>query len=726
MVSSKAVSSNAASPKAIVSEAAASTMACATTATSIVKTVCPFCGVGCGINLKVDARGNLVGVEPQQSHPISRGKLCEKGWSTAYAIRPDNRITEPLKRIKDRFYPISWDQALNEISEAIRNIQAESGNDAMGVISSARATNEDNYAAQKFARAVLNTNNIDHCARICHSPTVAGLKQTLGSGAMTNSTKDIFETELIVVIGADPTENHSVLGGQIFDARQRGAKLVVIDPRVTRLAKVADIHLQLKPGSNIALINAMLHVIIDQKLCDTSFIHQRCEGFEGLAASVETTTPESVEYSTGVSARQIRVVAELYGQAKTAMILYGMGITQFVSGTQNVIALSNLALVCGQIGRPGTGINPLRGQNNVQGACDMGCLPNVYPGYQAVTDATAQRKFSQGWGQPIALQPGLTSLGMTKATLAGAFRGLIIFGEDPVVTDPDQNHVRAAMKKMDLLVVAELTMTETARLADYILPAASFAEKEGTFTNCERRVQHIAPALSPPGIAMGDWQWLKALAEKLGSQALSWSCSEAVFDEMASLTPSYQGMSYSHLQQTHGLQWPCNQSAPEGTAILHQTTFPIGKARLIPVHQIAVDEPPDDQYPLILTTNRLHFHYGCGSMTRKSPLLERETPAGLLFINPKDARNLLIHRYSPVGVRSRRGYIETRAMITDDVPPGLVAMPYHFREAPSNQLTNTAQDPVTKMPELKACAVSVEPLPPRQEPKDIDRLLEEP
>lgn len=697
-----------------------------TMASSIVKTVCPFCGVGCGINLKVDAQGNLAGVEPQRSHPVSRGKLCEKGWSTAYAIRPDNRITEPLKRIHDRFYPVSWDEALDTISETLQDILAESGPESVGVISSARATNEDNYAAQKFARAVLKTNNIDHCARICHSPTVAGLKQTLGSGAMTNSTQDIFETELIVVIGADPTENHSVFGGQIFEAKQRGAKLVVIDPRVTRLAKVADIHVQLKPGSNIALINAMLHVILEKNLQNQSFISQRCEGFDALARNVATITPESVESCTGVSADVIRQTAMLYGQAQRAMILYGMGITQFVSGTQNVIALSNLALVCGQIGRPGTGINPLRGQNNVQGACDMGCLPNVYPGYQAADDLAVQQKFTQAWGTEVATKPGLTSLGMTKATLAGDFRALIIFGEDPVVTDPDQNHVRAAMKEMDLLVVAELTMTETAKLADFILPAASFAEKEGTFTNCERRVQHVAQALQPPGSAMGDWQWLQALAAKLGSDALNWSDSEAVFDEMASLTPSYQGMSYPGIMRAHGLQWPCHSGAPEGTAILHQTTFPIGKARLIPVHQIEIDEPADEQYPLLLTTNRLHFHYGCGSMTRKSPLLEREIPAGLLFINPVDARTLKIQRYSPVGIRSRRGYVETRAMITEDVPPGLVAMPYHFREAPSNQLTNTAQDPVTKMPELKACAVSVSPLPPGQEPRDIDQLREEP
>ncbi|MCW8329239.1 formate dehydrogenase subunit alpha [Photobacterium sp. SDRW27] len=675
--------------------------------------------------MKIDKQGNLTGVEPQANHPISHGKLCEKGWSTAYAIRPDNRITQPLKRIKDQFVPISWDEALTTISETVSDILNETGAKAVGVISSARATNEDNYAAQKFARAVLKTNNIDHCARICHSPTVAGLKQALGSGAMTNSTKDLFETDVIVVIGADPTENHSVLGGQVFEAQRRGAKLIVIDPRVTRLAKVADWHLQLKLGTNIALINAMLQVIIEHQWHDKDFIEQRCEGFDELARNVATVTPESVEECTGVSAELIRIVAQLYSQAKSAMILYGMGITQFVSGTQNVIALADLALVCGHIGRPGTGINPLRGQNNVQGACDMGCLPNVYPGYQAVDDPAVRQKFSQAWGENVADQPGLTSLGMTKATLAGDFRALILFGEDPVVTDPDQNHVKEALKALDLLVVAELTMTETAKLADIVLPAASFAEKDGTFTNCERRVQQISQALAPFGSAMGDWQWLSALAAKLGSQQLNWMSSEQVFEEMASLTPSYQGMSYDEISRSHGIQWPCNNDAPQGTQVLHRDTFPIGKAKLTPVHYVEIDEPADEQFPLLLTTNRLHFHYGCGSMTRKSPLLERETPAGILFINPKDAQALNIQLHSPVAVRSRRGYVETRAMLTNDVPPGLVSMPYHFKEAPSNQLTNTAQDPITKMPELKACAVQVYRLPEGQEPQDIQHLLEE-
>jgi formate dehydrogenase alpha subunit len=688
----------------------------------LVKTICPFCGVGCGMCLKINEQGQLLSVEPEQNHPISQGKLCEKGWSTPYAINTNERITHPLKRINKNFYPISWQEALTTIACELTSIIDESGSQTVGIISSARASNEDNYAAQKFARAVLKTNNIDHCARICHSPTVAGLKQSLGSGAMTNSAKDIFDTDLILVFGADPTENHSILGGHIMQAHAQGTQLIVVDPRVTRLAKLTSMHLQLKLGSNIALINALLHVIIKEQWFDEDFISSRTQGFEQLALHVKDITPESVESITGVSAELIRTTAKAYSQAKRAMIFYGMGITQYVSGTNNVISLANLALSCGHIGKVGTGVNPLRGQNNVQGACDMGCLPNVFPGYQAVAELESQEKFSNAWGAKIAQQPGLTSLGMTKAAQSGHFHALLLFGEDPVVTDPDQNHVKSSLKNLDLLVVAELTMTETAKLADIILPAASFAEKDGTFTNCERRVQKVNQALAPLGEAKGDWQWLQALAKQMGSQLLNWQNSEEVFNEMASLTPDYQAMTYQKISDNSGLQWPCTFDAPEGTSILHQQSFPIGRARFICVNHVDIDEPIDDLFPLLLTTNRLHFHYGCGSMTRKSPLLERETPPGLLFINPIDAHALDITHQAPVSIKSRRGYVETRAMLSDDVPVGLVAMPYHFKEAPSNQLTNTAQDPVTKMPELKACAVAVTPLAKGQPPKTIQQL----
>jgi formate dehydrogenase major subunit len=693
--------------------------------TKLINTICPFCGVGCGINLKIDNNKQLIGVEPETNHPISQGKLCEKGWSTAFAITSPKRLTQPLKRINKKFYPISWHEALSSIGDDLQDIIEQYGSEAVGIISSARATNEDNYAAQKFARAVLKTNNVDHCARICHSPTVAGLKRSLGSGAMTNSAKDISSADLILVFGADPTENHSILGGQIINAHLQGAQLIVVDPRVTRLAKLADQHMQLKLGSNVALLNALLHVIIEEKTYDESFVKDRCNGFEYLAQHVKNITPESVVEITGVSSQLIRLVARSYSQAKRAMIFYGMGITQYMSGTNNVISLANLALVCGHIGRAGTGVNPLRGQNNVQGACDMGCLPNVYPGYQNVNDNDIQEKFSRAWHTQLSKTPGLTSLGMTKAAASGEFRALLLFGEDPVVTDPDQNHVKSSLKNLDLLVVAELTLTETAKLADIVLPAASFAEKGGTFTNCERRVQLLNKILAPVGKAKGDWQWLQALAKQMGSDQLNWSTTEEIFNEIASLTPSYQAMNYQKLIRNYGLQWPCTKDSPNGTDILHSISFPIGKANLIPVNHTEIDELPDENYPLQLTTNRLHFHYNCGSMTRNSPLLERETPAGILFINPSDAKNLHIQHLDAVSITSRRGYVETRAMITKDVPMGLVTMPYHFKEAPTNQLTNTAQDPITRMPELKACAVVVSALGKNEIPRTIAQIQQE-
>ena len=675
----------------------------------IVNTICPYCGVGCGIGLRV-AAGRVTGLEPLPHHPVSQGMLCAKGWSTAFALDPYDRIKTPLIKENGQFRTASWDEAYQLIVESFQTIKQESGPDALGVIACARATNEDCYAAQKFARAALGTHNIDHCARICHSPSVAGLRQTLGSGAMTNSIADIEKADLLVIFGCDPTENHSVLGGRMIQAAQAGAKLLVIDPRKTRLAKLADLHLQLKLGTNIALINGLLNIIFSNGWEDKAFLQQRCENVDALRKKVAAYPPKRVAEITGVPIDQLQTAAKMYSQAGRAFLAYGMGITQYTSGTNNVIAISNLALVAGQIGREGTGINPLRGQNNVQGACDMGALPNVFPSYQDALDPGCQEKFSSAWQQPIPQHEGLTSLGMTSEALSGRFKGMIIMGEDPVVTDPDQNHVLRALQSLDMLIVVELVMTETAKQADVILPAAAFAEKDGTFTNCERRVQRIRAAVPPPGEAKADWQILGELAERLGYEGMKWPDAEAIFDELAQLSPLYQGMSYEKLEQDNGLQWPCNDAHPEGTRLLHHDSFSRGKGRLIPVDHTDPAEMPDDEYPLYLTTTRLPYHYGCGSMTRKSPLLERETPNGVLFMHPQDAEALNIRSGTPVRISSRRGKVETRVVLTEDMPPGTVAMPYHFKEAPSNQLTNNAQDPVTKMPELKACAVKVEPV----------------
>ncbi len=672
----------------------------------ITSSICPYCGVGCGIGLRVE-QGRITGVEPLANHPVSQGKLCTKGWSTAFAVDPIDRITTPLIKENDTFRPASWDEAYQVITEAFSTAIAEKGADALGIIACARATNEDCYAAQKFARAALGTNNVDHCARICHSPSVAGLRQTLGSGAMTNSIDDIEKADLIVIFGCDPTENHSILGGRIIRAKLAGTKLLVVDPRLTRLARMADLHLQLQLGTNIALINGLLQIIFANGWEATEFLSNRCENEEALRAKVAKYPPERVAAITGVPEEKLIAAARMYTEAECALLTYGMGITQYTTGTNNVISISNLALVAGQIGREGTGINPLRGQNNVQGACDMGALPNVFPGYQEVAAPASREKFAASWQQKLPECKGLTSLGMTKGALSGDVRCMLIMGEDPVVTDPDQHHVQQALAALDLLVVVELVMTETAAMADVILPAAAFSEKAGTFTNCERRVQLIQPAIPAPGEAKPDWQILGGLASRLGYNGMNWESAEAIFNEIAALSPLYQGMSYPKLAANYGLQWPCNEAAPNGTPLLHSKQFSRGKGRLIPVSHADPAEMPDEEYPLFFTTTRLHFHYGCGSMTRKSPLLERETPSGVLFINPADAQALAIRPQTRVRISSRRGEVETRTVITDEVPPGTVAMPYHFKEAPSNRLTNNAQDPVTKMPELKACAVRV-------------------
>ena len=689
----------------------------------VVPSICTFCGVGCGIGLRVEGN-RVVGVEPQPDHPVSQGQLCSKGWSTSFAIDPADRLTRPLLRDGAGFRPASWDEALARVAAGFAEALAAGGPPAVGVISCARATNEDNYAAQKFARAVLGTHNVDHCARICHSPSVAGLSLTLGSGAMTASIADIDRAELILLIGTDTTENHAMIGARILRAQARGARLVVIDPRRTRLARLADQHLQLRLGSNIALLNGLLQIIFANGWENRAFLEARCENVEALRRHVAAQTPELTAAQTGVAVAELQRLARDLSHARAAFIAYGMGITQFQSGTNNVVAVSNLALVCGQVGHPGAGINPLRGQNNVQGACDMGCLPNVFPGYQAVADAAVRERFAAAWGVPIAATPGLTSLGMTQAALSGDFRALMIMGEEPVVTDPDQHHVERALRALDFLVVVELTLTETAKLADVVLPAASFAEKDGTFTNCERRVQRIRRAVPPPGEAWSDWQILSALAARMGYLGMVWPDAEAIFDEMAALAPLFSAMSYPALAAHHGLHWPCDAARPQGTPLLHVDGFPRGRGRLLPVSQVDPDEMPDAEYPFFFTTQRLHFHYGGGSMTRKSPLLERETPAGLLFIHPQDAADLGLRAGQGVRLRSRRGTLETRAQLSDEVPPGTLSMPYHFREAPCNILTNGAQDPQSKMPELKACAVAVEPLPPGVAPRVPDELEE--
>jgi len=670
-----------------------------------IRTICPFCAVGCGLLLRRE--GGSLRALPDAGHPVSRGQLCVKGWSATESLDHPERLTRALVRRGRDLVPVTLDEALDAAAGALRAAIQDGGPDAVGVVASARATNEDAFAAMKLARAVVGTNNVDHCARVCHAPSVAGLTRTLGSGAMTNPIADIERADCLLVVGSDTTENHPILGARMLAAQARGARLVVVDPRRTRLAQLADLHLQIRLGTDIPLVNGMLRVIFEHRWEARDYLAARCENLAALRASVEPFTLERVARATGVGAAAIVEAARLYATTPRAFLAYCLGVTQHVCGTENVIALSNLALVTGHVGVDGAGINPLRGQNNVQGACDMGALPDVLSGYQPVADPLARRAFEERWGVPLPAAPGLTAPAMQRAARDGALRCMLVLGEDPVVSDAAQHTVQRALGSLDALIVVDLFLTETARLADVVLPAAAFAEKDGTFTSTERRVQRVRRAIEPPGDARADWQLLDALATRLG-RPLGFASAADAFAEMASLTPLYRGMSHARLDAVGGLHWPCPDADHPGTPVLHRERCTGGRGRLLPVVDTLPAELPDATFPLQLTTCRLHHQYGCGSMTRRASLLERENPRGLLWINPSDAYLRAIVDGAPVRVRSRRGEVATRALVSEQVPPGVVAMPYHFAEAPSNVVTNDAADPISRMPELKVCAVQVE------------------
>jgi formate dehydrogenase alpha subunit len=547
---------------------------------------------------------------------------------------------------------------------------------------------------------------------------VAGLATTLGSGAMTNSIADIVEAEVIFVIGSNTPESHPVLSLQMKKAvRERGAKLILADPRRIGLTPFAHLHLQQKPGSDVALVNAMGNVILAEGLEDREFIEDRTEGFEAYQAAVKDWTPERAERITGVPAEDIVEAARLYARSKASAIFWAMGITQHTTGTDNVKSLANLALLTGNFGRPGTGCNPLRGQNNVQGACDLGGLPNVFPGYQAVSDEAIRAKFADGWSVPfdrLNPSPGLTVTEIMDGALSGDIRAIYIMGENPMLSDPDLNHVERALKEVDFLVVQDIFLNETAMMADVILPGVSFAEKEGTYTNTERRVQLVRKALEPRGEARPDWLILTELAQQMGED---WHYDRAadVFDEIASLTPSYAGMSHSRLEQG-GIQWPCPTPDHPGTQILHVGKFARGKGLFSEIDYVEPAELPDEDYPFILSTGRILYHWHGGTMSRRSPGLDSLAPEPEVEVNPEDAATLGLQDGDLARVTSRRGTLEARVVITRRSPPGTVFMNFHFAEAAANLLTPKHLDPQAKIPEYKVSAVRVEPAAEKVQP----------
>jgi len=536
---------------------------------------------------------------------------------------------------------------------------------------------------------------------------VAGLAATFGSGAMTNSNNDVLEAACIFAVGSNTTEAHPVIGMNVKQAVRRGAKLIVANPRRIDLVRYADIWLRLNPGTNVELLMAMAKVIIDEGLHDAEFIEKRCQDFEAFKDSLASFDLESAERITGVPREKIAAAARMYAQNSPASILYAMGITQFSNGTDNVISTANLAMLTGNIGKPGSGVNPLRGQNNVQGACDMGGLPNVYTGYQKVTEPAVQKKFEDAWGVNLSAKPGLTITEMTGAMLRGDVKAAYIVGENPILSDPDASHVKEALFKLDFLVVQDIFLTETAELADVVLPATSFAEKDGTFTSTERRVQRVRKAIEPPGEAGADWLITCQVAQRMGAKGFDFENTAQIMDEIASLTPSYGGICHSRLEE-YGLQWPCPDEKHPGTPILHCDKFACGRGKFVPLQYREPAELPDDEYPLVLTTGRSLYHFHTGTMTRKSEGLNRFKGEGEAEINPEDAEKLGIADGDYVKVTSRRGEISARATVTEASPPGVVFMTFHFAESPTNTLTSSALDPVAKTPEFKYCAIKIE------------------
>jgi formate dehydrogenase alpha subunit len=530
-----------------------------------------------------------------------------------------------------------------------------------------------------------------------------------GSGAMTNSNEDIMDAACILAIGSNTTEAHPIIGFNVKKAVRNGTKLIVANPREIELVRFADIWLRLKPGTNVALLMAMMKVILDEGLYDKAFIEQRCENFEAFKESLAAFDLAAAEKTTGVPLSQIAEAAKMYARSNPASILYSMGITQHSHGTDNVMATANLAMLTGNIGKPGSGVNPLRGQNNVQGACDMGALPNVCPGYQKVTDSATIDKFEAAWGSKLPADNGLSITEMINCMLQGKIKALYLIGENPVLSDPDASHVCQALAGLEFFVAQDIFLTETAQLAHVLLPGASFAEKDGTFTNTERRVQRVRKAIEPIGKSRADWLITCQIAQKMGAKGFDFENPSQIMDEIAALTPSYGGISYQRLE-SGGLQWPCPTADHPGTPILHTQQFSRGKGKFMPLEYKPPAELPDDEYPLTLTTGRRLFQFHTGTMSRKVKGLNAFMGEEKAEINPADAECLGISQGDRIKVTSRRGEVTARARITGDSPPGVVFMTFHFAESPTNVLTNPVLDPVAKIPELKVCAVRVEKL----------------
>ncbi len=671
------------------------------------RTTCPYCGVGCQIDLNVNPKTkDIIRVTSPVGCIPNDGNLCVKGRFGLEFVGHEKRLTTPLIKRNGAFETATWDQATSFIAERLAKIKKQNGPNSIAGLSSAKCTNEDNYIFQKFVRAVIGTNNVDHCARLCHASTVAGLARAFGSGAMTNSIDELKNAACVFIIGSNTSEAHPVIALNIKEAVvKNGASLIVADPRRIDLVRFAELHLAQKPGTDVALINAMMNVIINENLLDNDFVKERTEGFEELAGALKDFTPEKAEQITTVPAEKIRQAARIYAGASTSSIVYSMGITQHTTGTDNVLSLANLSMLTGNVGKESTGVNPLRGQNNVQGACDLGALPNVYPGYQSVEDSKIRAKFEKAWSKELSPNKGLTVVEIFHAVETGDIKAIYIMGENPALSDPNLNRTRKALEMVDFLVVQDIFLSETAQYADVVLPSACFAEKDGTFTNTERRVQRIRPAVPPPGQARSDWVTICDLSTKLGYK-MSYNSAGQIMEEIASLTPIYGGMSFERIDSV-GLQWPCPDKDHPGTKYLHKGRFTRGKGKFHTVPFKAPAESPGKKFPFVLTTGRQLYQFHTGTMTRKSAAINQVSPTGYVEIHLEDAGRLGIATGDTVEVSTIRGKVSTLAKVTKNIEKGWLFMPFHFHEGPANMLTIDALDPLAKIPEYKVCAATI-------------------
>ncbi|MBR4588372.1 MAG: formate dehydrogenase subunit alpha [Lachnospiraceae bacterium] len=674
-----------------------------------VLTTCPHCATGCQFYLVVKDN-KIVNVEPANG-PSNHNRLCVKGRSGSidFVHSPD-RLTDPL--IKDRatgeFRKATWEEAIEYTAKRFMELKEKYGGDSLAGFACSRSANEDIYMVQKMVRTCFGTNNTDNCARVCHSATVAGLATTLGSGAMTNPIHDItHDVDCILLVGSNPEEAHPVVGMQIRKAVQNGTRLIVVDPRDIGLSKQADIHLKIRPGTNVAFANGMMHVMIKEDLIDHDYIDKYAENFDNLKTIVEKYTPEYVGEICHIDPKKLVEAARMYATAKKAPIIYCLGVTEHSSGTEGVMCMSDMAVLCGKIGKSGCGVNPLRGQNNVQGACDMGAQPTDYPGYQKVTNDEVREKFEKKWGVKLSPTPGLKATDVFPAAIEGKIKGLFIQGEDPVVSDPDTHHIIKALESLEFFVIQELFMTKTAQYADVILPAVSFTEKEGTFTNTERRVQRIRKAVELPGNMRLDTDILTDLMNAMGYPQKRLTASQ-IMDEIAEVTPSFAGISYERLDRGESLQWPCKTKDTLGTPIMHANGPVRGRALLYAVDYRPANELPDDEYPWILTTGRILYQYNAAAMTARTPGLNEIAGEGFIEVNYLDAEKLGIKNNEKIKVSSRRGEITATARVGRKVSQGETWMPFHFPDSPANVLTNAALDEFARIPEYKVCAVRIE------------------